>query len=115
MKPINIDENLVSYCGLYCGACPSHLKEKCPGCHENTRATWCKVRSCCLANSHDSCGNCREHDDIKSCSKFNNIISKIFGFIFRSDRHAGIMKIRELGIRGFAKYMAETKRQAIRR
>lgn len=37
----------VAYCGLYCGACKSHRKGKCPGCRENSKATWCEIRKCC--------------------------------------------------------------------
>jgi hypothetical protein len=46
MKTVVADAGLVGYCALYCGACGSYLKDRCPGCHENQRATWCKVREC---------------------------------------------------------------------
>jgi hypothetical protein len=26
-KQVVVDENLISYCGFYCGACPKFLKE----------------------------------------------------------------------------------------
>jgi hypothetical protein len=35
MKNISADENLVSMCGLYCGAYKSYMKDKCKGCVEN--------------------------------------------------------------------------------
>ena len=50
MKEIISDPKLVAFCGLYCGACKAYLKERCPGCHDNEKATWCKVRTCCLEN-----------------------------------------------------------------
>lgn len=39
MKQVVADPNLVAYCGLYCGACGAYLKERCPGCHSNAKAT----------------------------------------------------------------------------
>ena len=33
-KQIIADENLISYCGFYCGACPKFLKEQCKGCKQ---------------------------------------------------------------------------------
>ena len=43
MKEIVADTNLIGYCGLYCGACKRYLKDKCPGCHKNEKAAWCKT------------------------------------------------------------------------
>ena len=88
MKPIAADVNLVAYCGLYCGACGAYRRGRCPGCHENSKATWCKVRSCCMENGHSSCADCKTPADPRECRKFNNFIAKIFGLIFRSDRRA---------------------------
>jgi hypothetical protein len=115
MKDIVSDPELVAYCGLYCGACGAFLKGRCPGCHENEKASWCKVRSCCMDNSYSSCAQCKEFDDPTACGKFNNIFSKIFGFIFRSDRAACIRQIRKLGIRGHADDMTRKGAQSIRR
>ena len=109
------DPSMVAYCGLYCGACKMHTKGKCPGCHENVKATWCKVRSCCMENDFTSCAECKEFDDPMSCKKYNNIFAKIFGFIFRSDRAACIRQIKEIGIEGHAEKMASSGRQSIRR
>jgi len=39
MKTITSNAELVAYCGLYCGACGAYLKGRCPGCHENKKAT----------------------------------------------------------------------------
>jgi hypothetical protein len=51
----------------------------------------------------------------KDCKKYDNIVSKMFGFVFRSDRRACIMQIRENGLQGHAEQMALSKRQTIRR
>ena len=116
MKEITLDENLVSFCGLYCGACGSYLKGKCPGCSENTKASWCKVRSCCIENKFGSCADCNEYkNDVNECEKLNNFISKIFSFIFNSDRKAGIDRIRSVSKAGFAKEMFANRTQSVKR
>ncbi len=115
MKEIIADPNMVAYCGLYCGACKSFLKDKCPGCHENKRAAWCGVRSCCMENKYLSCADCRTYKDPMECDKFNNIFSKIFGFLLRSDRNACIRQIKSIGLEGHAADMASNMRHTIRR
>lgn len=45
---------LLTYCGLYCGACPSYYRGTCLGCrsedHSQKRnSKWsCKIRECCI-------------------------------------------------------------------
>jgi hypothetical protein len=107
--------DLVAYCGLYCGACRKYLREKCPGCHDNAGAKWCKVRLCCLDNGHASCADCREFDNPRDCKKFNNIVARMFGLLFRSDRAACIAQIRELGVQGHADKMTELRRMSVKR
>lgn len=34
----------VAWCGLYWGACRSLRREKCQGCYENEKASWCEIR-----------------------------------------------------------------------
>ena len=115
MKEIPQNNGLIAYCGLYCGACKSYLKEKCQGCHENSKASWCKVRSCNMTNNYQSCADCKEFSNPMDCKKFNNFMSKAFAFVFRSDRGACIAKIKEGGYENFAAYMAENKLQSIKR
>ncbi len=115
MKEIAADQKLVAFCGLYCGACGAYLKEKCPGCHGNVKASWCKVRACCLDSGYSSCAMCVEFSDPKECRKFHNLISRIIGFVLRSDRGACIAQIRQQGIEGHAREMAASGRQTIRR
>ena len=115
MPEITMNADLVAYCGLYCGACKSYLNEKCPGCHENTKATWCSVRSCNMEKSIHSCAECTEFPDPRDCKKFNNVFSKLFGLILHSDRAACIAQIKELGLEGHATIMTEKKTQTIRR
>ena len=109
------DVNLIAKCGLYCAACGKYQKGKCPGCTKNESASWCKVRSCCIANGYRSCADCKEFENAMDCKKFNNAISKIFGFVFRSDRNACIKLIKEKGYENFALHMSGNKLQSIRR
>lgn len=107
MNEIIVDKELVSYCGIYCGACKKYINGKCPGCHEKTDAKWCKIRACCIENNYLSCADCNEYCDATECKKFTNFVSKIFEFIFRSDRKAGLDFIKENGYIKFAEHMAE--------
>ena len=115
MKEIVADASLIARCGLYCGACGRYLKEKCPGCARNDKATWCGIRSCCMEHAYASCADCAEFPVAMACGKFNNFISKIFGLIFRSDRGACIRAIKSGGYDGYAAMMAEKKRQSLPR
>jgi hypothetical protein len=115
MKEIAVDEKLVAYCGLYCGACGAYLKGRCPGCHENTKAGWCKVRTCCGEHAYSTCADCKELTDPNDCAKFYNFFSRVIGFVLNSNRQACVLKIRELGIEGYAAHMAERKRQTLPR
>jgi hypothetical protein len=115
MKEVTNNPALISFCGLYCAACGSYQKGKCPGCKENAKASWCQIRNCNLEHGYSSCADCKEFTNIMECKKFNNPISRIFGFIFRSDRRAGIEMIRAQGYENFAQYMTVNKLQSIKR
>jgi len=115
MKPIVANVELVAYCGLYCGACGAYRRGRCPGCHENQKAGWCKVRTCCIESGFSSCAECKTPADPRDCKKYNNFIAKLFGFIFRSDRRACILQIREKGLQGHAEEMAARQSPTIRR
>jgi hypothetical protein len=109
MKQLTVNKDLVAYCGLYCGACGSCLKGRCPGCHENVKAGWCKIRSCCGEHKYASCADCKEYAGPKDCKQFNSAIAKLLSVLFNSNRPAAVLKIRELGVEGFAAYMTERK------
>lgn len=106
MENVLVKTNLVSYCGLYCGACKKYLDEKCPGCHDNVKATWCKIHTCCIENNYLSCAECKEFENPSNCNKFNNLFSKMFEFFFRSDRKACIDVIKVKGYEEYVKDMA---------
>lgn len=115
LKTIIEDPKLVAYCGLYCGACNSYRKGRCSACHNNDKATWCKVRRCCIENGYSSCAECKEYEDPDSCKNFNNVISRTVGFFLRSDRRECIYQIKRIGIDGHAHNMASNMRQTIKR
>ena len=115
MREIVADKKLVAYCGLYCGACRRYLAGGCPGCRENAKATWCAVRSCCTDHGFSSCADCAECTDPTTCKKFNNFVSRVFGFVFRSNRAKCIECIRKNGIEAFADDMAALRAQSMPR
>lgn len=115
LKKIVADKSLIAYCGLYCGACKKYLKGKCLGCHQNEEASWCKVRNCCMENSYLSCADCKDFLDQNECKMFNNFISKVFAFIFRSDRKACIDLIKEKGYGEYAHKMTSKEEMTIKR
>jgi hypothetical protein len=109
------NSELVSYCGLYCGACPSYKKAKCPGCAANEKASWCKVRSCNIKKGITSCAECDEYDEVNDCKKFNNFISKMFALVLNSDRRKGILFIKSSGREAFAAKMIKLDRVSLKR
>jgi hypothetical protein len=115
MNTITSNTELVAYCGLYCGACGAYLKGKCPGCHKNKKASWCKIRSCCIEHKYSTCAECPDFPSAMDCRKFNNLISKLIGFLLHSDRAACIGQIKQLGVQGHADNMAQNNRHTIRR
>lgn len=115
MKEIIADQNTIAYCGLYCGACRRYLADKCPGCQKNEKASWCKVRSCCMENGYKSCADCKKVDDQLNCSYFNNFMARFISFIFRSNRPGCIEQIAEMGYDKYADYMAQNKMMTIKR
>jgi len=115
MRKVISDASLVAYCGLYCGACRAYLKGHCPGCGKNEKATWCKIRICCKGNNFKTCADCLNFTDVNECTKFNNIISKVFAFVFRSNRKACIEQIKNNGIEKHAAIMADKKAHSLKR
>ncbi len=115
MKTVTANPDLVACCGLYCGACGAYLREKCQGCSQCKSRTWCKVRICCEEKAISTCAACEEFTNPADCKKFNNFISRLIGFITRSDRAACIRQIRETGRKPYAIKMAELKLHAIRK
>jgi len=114
-EPKRGSAELVAYCGLYCGACGSLLRGRCPGCHDNEAATWCKIRGCCRERDYTTCADCDEHPDPKTCATYHNWIARIIGFVLRGDRSSCVLRIRQVGAKAFADEMAAAGRQNLPR
>ncbi|HQO39776.1 MAG TPA: DUF3795 domain-containing protein [Spirochaetota bacterium] len=108
-------KNRIAFCGLYCEECGRYERGKCPGCSMNEKATWCAVRKCCLENDYDSCADCTTFASAMDCRKFNNPVSKIFGFIFNSDRGKCIAYIKKNGYPAYAEQMDKLGRMSMKR
>lgn len=104
----------VAACGLYCGACRKFTKGQCPGCKSNAKASWCKMRKCCLEHNYNSCADCTLMP-LEECKYFNHIIGKVFSILFRSDRAACIRRIKTIGHDAYAQEMHEKGLMAIKR
>ncbi|MBN1562535.1 MAG: DUF3795 domain-containing protein, partial [Anaerolineae bacterium] len=115
MSTTSGDPKLVAFCGLYCGACGQYKRGKCPGCAENEKAGWCKIRTCCQENNYATCAACTQFASVTECGKFDNFMSRIFALIFRSNRPANIARIKAAGIETYADEMAAQGRQSLRR
>lgn len=115
MKTIEKNHELLAKCGLYCGACPRYLKDKCPGCKENHAAKWCKLRTCCIEKGIATCADCTEFESVMDCKQYNTFMSKLFGFIFKTDRAACIERIKTNGADAFIDQMVEQKSLSVKR
>ena len=113
MKTIEqINTDLVSYCGFYCGACPTFIKGKCKGCkgdNPNCAVGYksCKVRPCCIDNEYANCADCKKYDSVKDCSIYNSFMIKFGQFITQTNRRKGIEMIKEKGEVEFVSFMSD--------
>lgn len=107
------NKEYIAACGLYCGACRKFISGKCPGCRQNEKAAWCKIRTCAINHDFHTCAECIK--DVAGCKTYSNLIGKVFAFLFRSDRPACIRYIKEYGEKAFAEEMTKRKCQTIKR
>lgn len=87
----------VAFCGLFCSNCSKFKNEKCPGCLKNDKASWCKIRLCCIDNGYSSCADCDKFTDVKQCVTYNNVFARVIEFVTRTDRSLCIQQIRNNG------------------
>ena len=102
------DENIiVAYCGLVCTNCGQYKRGKCLGCHsEKPMNRNCAMKKCAMSRNYLTCAECTEFENLKECKKLYNLISRFFGFIFKTDRIGNLYRIREIGLEEFKKERA---------
>ena len=96
---------LVSACGIYCGACRRYRSQVCPGCAKNERASWCRTRECVRNKGYRDCAECSDFSDVNRCEKFNTRVSRLFSLVFRWDRPASLRLIGAVGRERYAERM----------
>ena len=109
-----MENHHIAWCGLYCGACKSLKKGKCPGCYGNEKASWCEIRKCCREHGYATCADCTLMP-LKVCKKFNNFFARAIGFVTWTDRSKCIARIKEIGVKAFAKEMDTKGQMSIRK
>ena len=93
---------ILGCCGLVCTQCGAYLKQRCQGCHSDKPMSMnCKVKPCVQEKNCNCCAECSDFENLKECTKLDNFISKIFGFIFRSNRMGNLDRIRKIGLDKF--------------
>ncbi len=113
-QKISSKVSLIAACGLYCGSCRKYIKGSCPGCKENIKATWCKIRSCNLEHHTANCTECTITNS-EECKSLNNTIGKIFKFVFKTDRLASLQYIANYGEQSYVDKMTALKQMAIKK
>ncbi|MCL2328466.1 MAG: DUF3795 domain-containing protein [Bacteroidetes bacterium] len=111
-KQINKGENLIAYCGLYCGTCPAFTSGKCDGCRGNSAKSAivykaCKVKPCCVENGFFTCADCTIYTSVKECKKYNPLLLKIASWVESSDRSKAIEMIKTKGRAEFLAFMTD--------
>lgn len=97
--PVEMEEFIVAYCGLACTNCGMYKKGKCAGCHSDKPMNRnCAMKACAIEHQYSTCADCTEFKNLKECRKLNNLVSKFFGFIFRTDRIGNLDRIRANGL-----------------
>jgi hypothetical protein len=107
------NRNLVAFCGLYCGNCNKFKKSSCPGCMENAKAGWCKIRLCCMEKKILSCAECDEYVKPGECARYNNVFSKVIQFVTHTDRELCIDMIKKEGREFFISHMKDYGRMSL--
>jgi hypothetical protein len=107
---MSANEQLIAYCGLYCGACPSFTSGKCEGCRSNSAKSSvkfkkCPVKPCCAENGFFTCADCTECASVKECKKYNPLFLRIASRLEGSDRSKAVEMIKAKGRIEFLTFM----------
>ena len=111
-KQIVSSENLISYCGFYCGACPTYISGKCEGCRGDSAKCAvgvknCQVKQCCVENDFFTCADCTKFPTTRECKKYNPLSIKFGEWVSSTSRGKAIELIREKGRVEFLAYMMD--------
>jgi hypothetical protein len=111
-EQVKKDENLIGYCGIYCGACPSFTSGECEGCRAKSeksavRYKTCKVKPCCIENGVFTCADCTIYASTKECKKYNPLLLKIASWVESTDRSKAIEMIKIKGLAETIAFMDE--------
>ena len=105
-------EQLISYCGFYCGACPTYRSGKCEGCRGDSPKCAvgykkCLVKPCCVENGFFTCADCTKYASTKECNAYNPLSIRLGEWISSTSRRKGIEMIREKGRAEFLSLMVD--------
>jgi hypothetical protein len=103
----SIDENLVSYCGLYCGLCKKYSKGVCQGCRKKEAPKWCEVKPCNEKKELKSCAECNDFPNVRKCKKMYPFKYKFGECIAQMTRKGGLDMIKEKSYKEFAECMVK--------
>jgi len=90
----------IAACGLFCSNCRKFKIGRCQGCQIAPGFARCSIRKCCIEKGITICAECEEYLSPKSyleCKKINNLITKVFALIFKSNRPAALALLRDEG------------------
>ena len=91
----------IAACGLFCTNCGAFKRKKCKGCQVfPSYFNSCPVRQCCADKGITVCADCDSFaspHDFRECRKVNSFVAKVFGLIFRSNRPAALVTLRDQG------------------
>jgi hypothetical protein len=92
----------LAYCGLVCLQCGAFTRGRCKGCHSpKPMHSKSLVKKYAVEKSIVSCEECQDYANLRNCKRLDNLVSKLFGFIFRSNRIVNLARIREVGVEKF--------------
>lgn len=97
-------KNGFAYCGLYCGGCGRYKKGRWKRCRDDGGYDSCKIRKCAKDRGYFTCAECGE---FLECKKLDNFISKIFSFLFKSDRVGNLKEIKGIGVEKWSTQQAK--------
>lgn len=102
VKP-KITSKLIAPCGMNCGICVAHLREKnqCPGCNSNSKnkpihCTGCVIINCEHVKKHGYCHNCKK----LPCRRLKQL-DKRYSTKYNMSMLENLENIKTLGIRKF--------------